>query len=647
MRKKGFTLLELLIIIVVLIIIFLFSIPIVKMVIENSKFGAFENSVYSAFDAIDNYMAANKFVKIPESGMDIALLDEATLKNNNFDEGLFVLENNALRLVYIKQGKYCAKGTKAKLRTTDKGCGALDDTKPIKANVFVKNTIGNTMYLVAAGYDPDGKMIKYELSIDGKPYYTNTNQLDNVFKVEINDNKEHIVKVRVTNESNLSLESEKKIIKLKKTYNINLCEVNDKEYVSPNKSINFKKEDNIEYAYSYDLKTWNTIKPDSKDSKKKINNDIKIDSNKIIYIKCKSGNDIYYNTLNISNVDSTLNGSYPKLLEGMIPVIYSDGKWVIANKNIKYWDYDNKIWANIVFVRKDNNPDDPDSKNRNYYMSDEAIGEEIYKNDILAYYVWIPRYSYKIWNLYGKNNNVEEIKIKFGKTKAKNEDVSEGDYINHNAFSYNNSNGFWVSKYKHNAKVDTDCYLSDNCDKSNLKIYSTGDKAITSISISNASKNSRNLSEKFNEYGLDKNSNSHLITNLEWGSIAYLVGSKYGEINESTTGNETGVFGMGSGSEYVMANYNNTIGSNKKNLSGFKGSNELPKDYIDIYKSISIKSFYLGDAILETNEWTEKENKFVNSSFPFLERGKNSIYSFSNSTGAPRSSVSFRSVITK
>ena len=69
------------------------------------------------------------------------------------------------------------------------------------------------MYIVAAGYDPDSKIIKYELSVDGKSYYTNSNVANNVFRVEINDNNEHKFKVRVTNEGGKTLESEEKELK--------------------------------------------------------------------------------------------------------------------------------------------------------------------------------------------------------------------------------------------------------------------------------------------------------------------------------------------------------------------------------------------------------------------------------------------------
>ena len=629
MKNKGFTLLELLSVTVALIIIFLLSFVTLKAIIKNSKYGAFEDSVYSLIDAIDIYIADHKFLEIEKSGIDIKVLDDSVLKNNNFDDGLFTINDNKAKIIYIKQDNYCAKGTKEKLVVTDKGCGTLDSSKPTKADVFIKNISTNSIYLVAAGYDPDSEIIKYELSIDNGKYYTNSNDLDNVFKVDLNDYNVHKFKVRVTNEAGKTLESKVKEFKLKKDININIYETNNKESVKEEKQFNFTKDDNVKYSYS-----------DSLENFKKFNGNLTIGSNKIIYFKIEKDNETYYNTLNITNIDSVLNGSYPKLDDNMIPVIYDGNNWIVANKYKKYWSYEDKIWANSVLVRKNKIADDSNSNSREYYLSSDAIGEKVYEKDILAFYVWIPKYKYRLFNISGKNKKTE-IDIIFDKNTIKGEKADD-NFITHNAFLYNNSNGFWVSKYESSVEENTDCYLTLNCNKDNLLIYSLNKKPITNISISNAYSISSSLNKINNIYGLSSKTTPHLITNLEWGAIVYLTNSKYGLDDISTTGNETGVMSMNETGEYVMANYNNHIGYNKENNSGFT---KLPKKYIDIYKSISVKGYILGDATMETKNFKETKSEFVNSEYPFMIRGLDSMYSYNNSLGNPIENVSFRAVI--
>ena len=80
----------------------------------------------------------------------------------------------------------------------------------------------------------------------------------------------------------------------------------------------------------------------------------------------------------------------PVLTKNMIPITYKDGSWVVADKNnsqetYKWYDYSNAMWANSVVV----------TNNSNY----ENVGTIINNSDVLAYYVWIPRYRYKLWNV--------------------------------------------------------------------------------------------------------------------------------------------------------------------------------------------------------------------------------------------------------
>lgn len=632
MNKKGFTLFEMLLIIVVIIIVFLLAIPIVKIVIDNSKLGAFENSVYNAIDSVDYYIANNEFIEIPKEGLEISKLDSTILKNNNFDEGLFVREDRIVRMIYIKQGKYCAKGTKTDLKKTSKGCGALDETEPTKADLFVKNSDESTITIVVAGLDDDSKIIKYELSVDGKKYYANSEKSYNVFEVKISDLSEHSFKARVTNEAGLTKESNIKQFK-KQNSNFIIKELNGLTNVQPSKNIDLESTKDIIYEYSKDLTNWDKIE------------NLVITENQVIYIRKTDGNDVTYNTLNISNIDSLLNGAYPELGENMIPVIYNGTNFVIANKNQSYWDYSNNNWANAVMVRKNKDVNDDNSKPRDYYLKDEAIGETINETDIVGYYVWVPRYRYKLWNINGTNKEQNNIEIEFeNKNTEKSKTLKNNNWYTHPAFSYEKeTNGFWVSKYEASVSKESNCYLIPNeinCNNNSYDIYSLpNSNSIKFVSISNASVMASNLNKQFNVSGFT-DIEPHLLTNLEWGAITYLASSKYSNLDTIT-----GIYGMNNNQEYVMGNYNKDSGLNEANNSGFppNGTNAWPSKYIDIYKSISLNGRKIGDATMEVNNWSDNENTFVNGENPFFIRGISNIYSFINSTGSSNDLTTFRS----
>ena len=87
--------------------------------------------------------------------------------------------------------------------------------------------------------------------------------------------------------------------------------------------------------------------------------------------------------------------NYPDLVEDLIPVVYNEttSKWVKADTESStstygWYDYTQKKWANDVLVTE---------TNRSTYQSATA-GTEITDSNILAFYVWIPRYKYKVWN---------------------------------------------------------------------------------------------------------------------------------------------------------------------------------------------------------------------------------------------------------
>ena len=154
----------------------------------------------------------------------------------------------------------------------------------------------------------------------------------------------------------------------------------------------------------------------------------------------------------------------PVLAEGMIPITYDGTNWVKADKNGVYnnwYDYGNQKWANAVMVT---------SSKRDTYMNAD-VGTTIPENDILAYYVWIPRYKYKLFNAtYASGTTEQLIEVTFENgtsttgtvtcTYASNgaetcQNKANGNWYTHPAFTMINASGnktelkgIWVGKFE-------------------------------------------------------------------------------------------------------------------------------------------------------------------------------------------------------
>lgn len=665
-NKYGFTLFEFMLVIMVLLIIIVISYPLLLYAIKSFRINAFKNSAYNVLDSVKYYVANSNFIQIPEEGISIKDLD-LQLENNNFDDGVIVpLEDNQFKLLYLKKGNYCAKGTSSSIKATDQGCGALDETNPSKAYLYLKESTNNSITVVASGIDNESEIIGYEFMIDGKKYSLESSNNTYTFS-NLNSGKHNII-VRITNEAGLKTTSENYEFQTKEYNSISCQEKNNIESFASLKELicKYPINDNYQYQISENGIDWNNII---------LNNDtysVSVEKNKKIYTRVLSDKNIVTSTIiNIENIDNTLNGAYPSLLDGMIFVTYDEKNncWIKASNQKISWDYQNRIWANSVLVKKYADEENKDSHSRKYYLSDEAIGKKINDEDILMFYVWIPRYKYKLFNIYNKINTEQTIEIEFENNDIQKSLGSTNDsWLTHPAFSYNTEkNGFWVSKFHSSTNKSSNCYITnsvENCNNSNLNLYSLPDyNDLTNISISNASLLSNLITKENNIYGLSSDVSSHVLTNLEWGAISYLANSKYGinnliktnnqnyknNLENSTTGNITGIFQMvDKNSEFVMGNYNSDSGKNESDNSGFKefGTVDWPI-IIDYYKGITSKNRILGDATGETEKWNNSTNLFVNGEYPFFIRGGSNIYNFDHSTGKENENITFRTVLTK
>ena len=251
----------------------------------------------------------------------------------------------------------------------------------------------------------------------------------------------------------------------------------------------------------------------------------------------------------------------PVLSDSLIPVTYYNGNWVKAdtdniNGTYKWYDYNAKKWANAVLVS---------STNRNTYVEAEA-GTVIPESEVLAYYVWIPRYKYKVFNItktigtdsYNAQNTGIDIVFEQGiestgeitcneyNFSITNGSLSEtcsgsnGEYYTHPAFSFGDTEltGIWVGKFEISSSLPTNDYGGGGSTSLTVRIKPNV-STWRNNSISNFYTVIKNMQSGGNEYGLssdDKIIDSHMLKNIEWGAVAYLTHSDYGKCSNGRCG---------------------------------------------------------------------------------------------------------------
>ncbi len=252
--------------------------------------------------------------------------------------------------------------------------------------------------------------------------------------------------------------------------------------------------------------------------------------------------------------ESILNGTDPVLSDNLIPItIENDGTVHKASIYEKWYDYANKEWANAV-VLLDKSID---------YTDNEVISEE----NIESYFVWIPRYKYKIFNdtvytgLTAIEDKVQEIEIEFeNKDTAISNGTTTGSWLTHPAFVSFDTNGFWVGKYESGYKgaTSTETAQVNTNDSTKLQIKPNV-HSWRNITVGNAFKAS---------YDYLRSDESHMMKNTEWGAVAYLQHSKYGSsMSVRNNNNSSYKTGYASISEPTLG-YNTNGTSIPGNLNG-------------------------------------------------------------------------------
>ena len=251
----------------------------------------------------------------------------------------------------------------------------------------------------------------------------------------------------------------------------------------------------------------------------------------------------------------------PDLKEGMIPVKWNGSAWVKADKennNKDWYDYStsSKKWANVVTVKESG------TKSREEYMN-ASIGEPIAEDDITTMFVWIPRYSYKITSGYHeKANGTGEIDIKFligttdtpveGGDDAQRNSKSNENYVVHPAFTSDTSlggvgeevTGFWVGKFESSNSESPKNNEGINSSSTDDVLYGRGNKtdvtirpSVTSwraVDVNNIYTACDNMNASGNIHGFGADTDTTMMKNSQWGAVAYLAQSDYGNKQVST-----------------------------------------------------------------------------------------------------------------
>ncbi|MDO5568947.1 MAG: hypothetical protein Q4G04_02385, partial [bacterium] len=363
----------------------------------------------------------------------------------------------------------------------------------------------------------------------------------------------------------------------------------------------------------------------------------------------------------------TSGANAPVLADGMIPIMWDGVKWVKADESnlttsaYPWYNYTNKLWANAVMVSTNRV-----STTRQQYM-DADPGTTILEDDIIAYYVWIPRYRYTLFNV-GTNTVPEQlINVTFETADTqKSTGSTVGSDLTHPAFTWGAGDniqeleGIWVGKFETS-------YVSNHW---NPRIKPNRDSYFPVLIYQYyQSANQLDSDTYLTTTGVSQ-IDVHMMKNTEWGAVAYLKQSAYGlgttdiALNNyynsghymtgcgynssnttcsgyssdngkssSTTGNITGVYDMAGGNlELVMGVYSSgttIIYDSYTTASDFSPTLSCTANtYVNCYNNIiNLSSDYsariLGDATAETRGWYGDNATFLisNDSFSIFLRG--------------------------
>ena len=243
----------------------------------------------------------------------------------------------------------------------------------------------------------------------------------------------------------------------------------------------------------------------------------------------------------------------------MIPIRYdgnnSDGsaRWLtVSNDEISngkgiWYNYEEKQWANAVTVEAD--------KLSTYQ---NKSGVEVNNDDVLGYWVYIPRYAYRVQRRDASNSAVSaqnfDIVFETKDTPKKTPAACSGNYLScsnstypnttsqddplnsqtgwatHPAFTWGTEelNGFWIGKFETTGSIKDPTVLPNQYHKASEYIgvfYDIAKSIGQPDPVANQYGNGTATTPNAHNLAI---LSSHMLKNSEWGAVAYLASSKYG-----------------------------------------------------------------------------------------------------------------------
>ena len=272
--------------------------------------------------------------------------------------------------------------------------------------------------------------------------------------------------------------------------------------------------------------------------------------------------------------ESILNGTDPVLKDNLIPVtIDTDGTVKKANIYTEWYNYENKEWANAVILKDETAT----------YSENEVIPETA----IESYFVWIPRYKYQIFDegtytgLTTKTTKEQTINVVFeNKDTAPSNGTTTDSWLTHPAFTSFDSNGFWVGKFEtgYDGATSTTAAQVNSVDTSKITIkpnvYSW-----RNITLGNMFKNS---------YDYQRNLDSHMMKNTEWGAVAYLQHSLYGSRASVRINNNTSfITGYAATTEPTKGYSSTSIDGNRHESTSLGKDGTYTLNYLNANSSVA------------------------------------------------------------
>ena len=213
-----------------------------------------------------------------------------------------------------------------------------------------------------------------------------------------------------------------------------------------------------------------------------------------------------------------------------------------------------KIWANAVILEEGTN---------------YKVGDVIQESDIQSYFVWIPRYRYKLFNTNDYSlttiasgadveSKAQEIEIEFeNKDTNLSTGSTNGTWLTHPAFTAFNTNGFWVGKYETGYKgATTTASAQVNSNDTSKIIIKPNVSSWRGINVKNIFETS---------YNYQRDNDSHMMKNTEWGAVAYLSHSKYGIMKKVNINNNSS----------YKTGYSSLMSLNQNKFPGVYGDSSL------------------------------------------------------------------------